>query len=96
MAAGHEVGHHGYLHRGTDGLDAGSQRTELEEGLARLAHRRESKKIAKSPAAGHDLAVLNPEPAGAGGVPQPRCGTSRRAPMVRRSAKGWTETRRER
>jgi hypothetical protein len=38
---------------------------------ARLAHRRESKKIAKSTAAGHDLADLNPEPAGAGGVPQP-------------------------
>jgi hypothetical protein len=38
---------------------------------ARLAHRRESKKIAKSTAAGHDLAGLNPEPAGAGGVPQP-------------------------
>jgi hypothetical protein len=36
-----------------------------------LAHRRESKKIAKSTAAGHDLAVLNLEPAGAGGVPQP-------------------------
>ena len=30
------------------------------------AHRRESKKIAKSTAAGHDLAGLNPEPAGAG------------------------------
>jgi hypothetical protein len=36
-----------------------------------LAHRRESKKIARSTAAGHDLAVLNLEPAGAGGVPQP-------------------------
>lgn len=36
-----------------------------------LAHRRDSKKIAKSTAAGHDLAVLNLEPAGAGGVPQP-------------------------
>jgi hypothetical protein len=36
-----------------------------------LAHRRESKKIATSTAAGHDLAVLNLEPAGAGGVPQP-------------------------
>ncbi len=35
-AAGHEVGHHGYLHRGTDGLDAGSQRAELEQGLAAL------------------------------------------------------------
>ena len=36
VAAGHEVGHHGYLHRGTDGLDAGSQRAELEEGLSAL------------------------------------------------------------
>ena len=36
-----------------------------------LAHRRDSKKIAKSTAARHDLAVLNLEPAGAGGVPQP-------------------------
>jgi peptidoglycan/xylan/chitin deacetylase (PgdA/CDA1 family) len=36
VAAGHEVGHHGYLHRGTDGLDADSQRAELEDGLAAL------------------------------------------------------------
>lgn len=36
LAAGHEVGHHGYLHRGTDGLDASAQRGELEEGLAAL------------------------------------------------------------
>jgi peptidoglycan/xylan/chitin deacetylase (PgdA/CDA1 family) len=33
LAGGHEVGHHGYLHRGTDGLDAAAQRAELEEGL---------------------------------------------------------------
>src|SRR5215470_7824186 len=31
LAGGHEVGHHGYLHRGTDGLDAAAQRAELEE-----------------------------------------------------------------
>jgi hypothetical protein len=36
VAAGHEVGHHGYLHRGTDGLDAAAQRAELEEGLTAL------------------------------------------------------------
>lgn len=34
---GHEVGHHGYLHRGTDGLDAGRQRAELEQGLEALS-----------------------------------------------------------
>jgi peptidoglycan/xylan/chitin deacetylase (PgdA/CDA1 family) len=36
LAGGHEVGHHGYLHRGTDGLDAGAQRAELEQGLTAL------------------------------------------------------------
>jgi peptidoglycan-N-acetylglucosamine deacetylase len=36
LAAGHEVGHHGYLHRGTDGLDAAAQRAELEQGLTAL------------------------------------------------------------
>ena len=35
-AAGHEIAHHGYLHRGTDGLDAATQRQELEDGLAAL------------------------------------------------------------
>jgi peptidoglycan/xylan/chitin deacetylase (PgdA/CDA1 family) len=37
LAVGHEVGHHGYLHRGTDGLDAAAQRAELEDGLEALA-----------------------------------------------------------
>jgi peptidoglycan-N-acetylglucosamine deacetylase len=36
-AAGHEVGHHGYLHLGTDGMDSAGQRAELERGLAALA-----------------------------------------------------------
>ena len=36
LAGGHEIGHHGYLHRGTDGLDAAAQRQELEDGLAAL------------------------------------------------------------
>jgi peptidoglycan-N-acetylglucosamine deacetylase len=36
LAAGHEVGHHGYLHLGTDGLSAAGQRAELEQGLAAL------------------------------------------------------------
>ena len=36
LAAGHEVAHHGYLHRGTDGLDAAGQRAELEDGLTAL------------------------------------------------------------
>jgi peptidoglycan-N-acetylglucosamine deacetylase len=36
LAGGHEVAHHGYLHRGTDGLDAASQRAELEDGLTAL------------------------------------------------------------
>ncbi|HEY2692371.1 MAG TPA: polysaccharide deacetylase [Streptosporangiaceae bacterium] len=34
---GHEVGHHGYLHRSTDGLDGSRQRDELEQGLEALA-----------------------------------------------------------
>jgi peptidoglycan/xylan/chitin deacetylase (PgdA/CDA1 family) len=34
--AGHEVAHHGYMHLGTDGLDADAQRAELERGLAAL------------------------------------------------------------
>jgi peptidoglycan-N-acetylglucosamine deacetylase len=37
LERGHEVGHHGYLHRGTDGLDASGQRAELEQGLDALA-----------------------------------------------------------
>ena len=37
LAGGHEVGHHGYLHLGTEDLDAGGQRGELEAGLAALA-----------------------------------------------------------
>ena len=36
LAGGHEIGHHGYLHLGTDGLEADGQRAELEEGLAAL------------------------------------------------------------
>jgi peptidoglycan-N-acetylglucosamine deacetylase len=36
LAAGHEVGHHGYMHRGTEALDAAGQRAELEEGLVAL------------------------------------------------------------
>ncbi len=36
VAAGHEVAHHGYLHLGTDGLDASGQRAELERGLSAL------------------------------------------------------------
>jgi len=36
LAAGHEVAHHGYMHLGTDGLDAGAQRAELERGLVAL------------------------------------------------------------
>ena len=34
--AGHEVAHHGYMHLGTDGLDADAQRAELERGLSAL------------------------------------------------------------
>ncbi|HEU5420991.1 MAG TPA: polysaccharide deacetylase [Streptosporangiaceae bacterium] len=37
LEAGHEVGHHGYLHRGSDPLDAADQRIELEQGLTALA-----------------------------------------------------------
>src|SRR5262245_58615552 len=33
-AAGHEFGHHGYLHLGSEGLDEAGQRAELERGLA--------------------------------------------------------------
>jgi peptidoglycan/xylan/chitin deacetylase (PgdA/CDA1 family) len=36
IEAGHEVAHHGYMHLGTDGLDAGAQRDELERGLVAL------------------------------------------------------------
>jgi len=36
LAGGHEVAHHGYLHRGTDELDPSAQRAELEEGLVAL------------------------------------------------------------
>ena len=36
LAGGHEVGHHGYLHLSTDGLDASGQRAELEAGLTAL------------------------------------------------------------
>lgn len=36
LAGGHEVGHHGYLHLGTDGLDQAGQRAELEAGLTAL------------------------------------------------------------
>jgi peptidoglycan/xylan/chitin deacetylase (PgdA/CDA1 family) len=35
-AGGHEVGHHGYLHLGSEGLDADGQRAELERGLTAL------------------------------------------------------------
>jgi peptidoglycan/xylan/chitin deacetylase (PgdA/CDA1 family) len=37
LAGGHEVGHHGYLHLASDGLDAAGQRAELEQGLTALA-----------------------------------------------------------
>jgi peptidoglycan-N-acetylglucosamine deacetylase len=36
LAGRHEVAHHGYLHLGTDGLDPGAQRAELEQGLSAL------------------------------------------------------------
>jgi peptidoglycan/xylan/chitin deacetylase (PgdA/CDA1 family) len=36
LAGGHEVAHHGYLHLGTDELDADAQRAELEQGLEAL------------------------------------------------------------
>ena len=35
-AGGHELGHHGYLHLGSEGLDEAGQRAELERGLAAL------------------------------------------------------------
>ncbi len=37
LAGGHEVGHHGYLHRSSEALDASGQRAELEEGLTALS-----------------------------------------------------------
>jgi peptidoglycan/xylan/chitin deacetylase (PgdA/CDA1 family) len=37
VAAGHEVGHHGYLHLRTDRIGADGQRAEIERGLAALA-----------------------------------------------------------
>src|SRR6266849_8183671 len=37
LAAGHEVGHHGYLHLASESLDAAGQRAEREQGLAALA-----------------------------------------------------------
>lgn len=37
LAGGHEVGHHGHEHFAPDSIDATSQRTELELGLAALA-----------------------------------------------------------
>ncbi|HXP20643.1 MAG TPA: polysaccharide deacetylase [Streptosporangiaceae bacterium] len=39
LAGGHEVGHHGYLHLASDGLDAAGQREELERGLSALDRR---------------------------------------------------------
>ena len=37
LAGGHEVGHHGYLHRSSEALDVSGQRAELEEGLTALS-----------------------------------------------------------
>jgi len=37
LEAGHEIGHHGYLHLMPTALDAGAQREELERGLEALA-----------------------------------------------------------
>jgi peptidoglycan-N-acetylglucosamine deacetylase len=37
VAAGHEIGHHGYAHLPTHGLSDAEQRTELEDGLSALA-----------------------------------------------------------
>jgi len=37
LAAGHEVGHHGYLHLRNDRVSANEQREEIERGLAALA-----------------------------------------------------------
>jgi peptidoglycan/xylan/chitin deacetylase (PgdA/CDA1 family) len=36
LAGGHEIGHHGYLHLGSEGLDYAGQRAELEQGLTAL------------------------------------------------------------
>ena len=36
IAGGHEIGHHGYLHLSSEGLDAAGQRAELEQGLDAL------------------------------------------------------------
>jgi peptidoglycan-N-acetylglucosamine deacetylase len=36
LAGGHEIGHHGYLHLGSESLDAAGQRAELEQGLTAL------------------------------------------------------------
>jgi peptidoglycan-N-acetylglucosamine deacetylase len=36
VAGGHEVAHHGYLHLGSEGLEADGQRAELERGLTAL------------------------------------------------------------
>lgn len=37
VAAGHEVGHHGYMHLRSDKITASEQRAEIEQGLAALA-----------------------------------------------------------
>jgi len=37
LDAGHEVGHHGHMHRRSDKVDAREQRAEIEHGLAALA-----------------------------------------------------------
>ena len=37
VAAGHEVGHHGYIHLRTDRISADEQRDEIERGFAALA-----------------------------------------------------------
>jgi peptidoglycan/xylan/chitin deacetylase (PgdA/CDA1 family) len=36
LAGGHEIGHHGYLHLGSEELDEDGQRAELERGLTAL------------------------------------------------------------
>src|SRR5262245_23177776 len=36
VEAGHEVGHHGYLHLRSDGIDAQQQREEIERGTSAL------------------------------------------------------------
>ena len=40
LAGGHEVGHHGYLHRGTDGLDADGAASRAGGGLVALGRAR--------------------------------------------------------